>query len=139
MQFSKELVMAAALVFEAANGRRLESCERSEIRDHGLTNVDASELSRALVDMIESDSEDVVGDRGAVYWALGKRFDQALLPFFRKQLGVELQRSMDAAYQIMIALDNLNEPIFAEERSSYSFDAYDLNRRDADRYLVSIM
>jgi len=61
--------------------------------------------------------------------------DRELLPFFREQLGIEMQRDLEATYQIMIALDNLDEPIFSAERNgSYSILDHELNRQDAEFY-----
>ncbi len=38
----------------------------------------------------------------------------------------------------MIALQDVGEPAFGSDRSGYSFDDYELNRRDAQNYLEGI-
>ena len=70
------------------------------------------------------------------YWVLGTKRDEKLVPFFLQQLRIELTRDMNCAYQIMIALEDVDEEVFSDERSSYSFDEDDLNRRDAVAYLA---
>lgn len=136
MQFSESLIATAASIFEAANGRTLDDWENSEIERHGLRGVDLNWLSGELMRWIVSEEKDVLPVRAVAYWALGKKFDSSLLPFFRKQLAVELARDTHAVYQIMIALDNLNERVFSDGRGgSYSSDEHELNSSDSARYL----
>ncbi len=78
------------------------------------------------------------GYRSAAYWALSKRHDGSLLAHFRSWLGHELgQEEPNGLFQLMIALDNLNEPVFAGDRTGYAYHEIELNRRDAKRYLTS--
>ena len=75
--------------------------------------------------------------RLSAYWALSKRFDKNLLPFFRNQLEVEIEvEGAPAVFQLLIAIDNLAEPVFGTDRNgSFSGFDSDLNIRDAKAYL----
>ena len=41
-------------------------------------------------------------------------------------------------YQILITLDNLDEPVFPQEVSSFGVDQYEANREYSDLYLASL-
>lgn len=139
MRIPEDAIPAAAFVFERELGRELSEFETSEIARHGLDGISPDLLARELCSLIQMESKGDCRDRQQSYWALGKRHDRALLPFFREQLGLELQRDLFAVYQILIALDNLSEPCFSADRQEqYSADDYDLNRRDAEAYLNSL-
>ncbi|MBK1880687.1 hypothetical protein [Pelagicoccus mobilis] len=134
MRFSEDAIPAAVFVFERANGNELCPHEIEEIEKHGFETIDHELLVKCL--RAELERERNVPDsryRNACYWALGKRFDSGLLPFFRNSLKKELKRDMESSYQIMIALENLDEEIFSRE--SVSITDYDENRMDAERYL----
>ena len=47
----------------------------------------------------------------------------------------EIDRDLPVAFQVMIALENLGEQVFADDRSSRSILELELNKRDALRYL----
>ena len=45
---------------------------------------------------------------------------------------------MIAVFQIMIALKDINEPMFPSDRIAYSSDDFEMNRRDAESYLDGV-
>jgi len=136
MKIPKDAIVAAAYVFERANGYQLGERERSEIAMHKMENCDPELLAKDLQRDILDHAEDESGYKAQAYWALGKRFDRRLIPFFRDRLAIELRHDVETVYQIMIALENLQEPVFSADRSgSYSIMDSDLNRRDAKSYL----
>ena len=138
MRFPEDAIPAAAFIFEMARGVPHGPFEVSEVQKHGLDGIDPELLSRELRHLITAEYKSDSRDRQQAYWALGKKRDSGLIPFFRDQLRLELRRDMIAAYQIMIALQDIDEPTFGSDRSGYSFDDYELNRRDAENYLEGI-
>ena len=85
---------------------------------------------------IEDDSSAEGKYRRQAYWALGKRRDKNLISFLRERLRIEMSRDPDATYQILIALDDLQEPVFSERREGhYSVLDEELNLDDARAYL----
>lgn len=139
MKISEETISAAAYVFERANGNPLGEYEQSEVVFHNLNDCDPELLASKLKTAILDDSECKIRNRAQAYWALGKRHDPQLITFFRERLTIELQHDLGAAFQIMIALDNLKEPVFSAARNgSYSILDSELNQRDAESYLSKI-
>lgn len=135
MIFPENALAAAAFLFEGLNGHSLGSFEKSEIDKCDLAATDPEKISGAIRMAIEQDHKSSSTYRQTAYWALGKLHDPGLLPFFEKQLHLELQRDLLAVYQIMIALDNLDEPVFSDERPGSTAHEYDRNREDARRWL----
>lgn len=137
MRFSEEAIPAAIYVFEKENGRELDRYEAGEVEKHGFETIDPQVLVRGLRGELENE-RNIPNSRyrNFCYFALGKRYDNDLLKFFRESLKKELMRDMESAYQIMIALDNLEEQIFTRE--SVSNTDYDENRADAERYLTKV-
>ena len=120
MRYGAEDVREAAFLFEETRGKG---------------SVEADRLARELVASVREDAEDEPGYRGSAYWALGKRCDRELVPFFRERLAVELGRDVQAVYQILIALEDAGEEVFSPARSSRSVLDVEMNRADAVRYL----
>ncbi|MEO5711994.1 MAG: hypothetical protein ABIT37_00760 [Luteolibacter sp.] len=140
MRIHHDTIYAAVLIFELANDRVLSEAELEEIERHEFTGIAPSLLQKELIHLICSEDKTDADDRRSAYWALGKRFDASLIPFFRDQLRIEQQRDVDAVYQILIALDNLNEPVFGGDRGgSYSLLDKELNWIDAGRYLSTLL
>lgn len=135
MRLPESAIPAIALRFEELRGRRLDALDMSEIIAHGLQESNPELLSRELRHLIDSESKSDLRDRGLAYWALGKKQDQALLPYFRSKLSLELRRDMFAVHQILIALDDLGERPFGSDRSCYGCHDDELNRSDAEAYL----
>ena len=69
---------------------------------------------------------------GTAVWALGKRFDAGLKPFFIAMLERTYKVNPDAGFQCMIALDNLDEDILPE---GGSVGETERNIRLAESYL----
>lgn len=135
MRFPKDEILAAAFLFERARGNEMGEHELDEIRRLGLGDSDPDLIAKEMVDSVTREEASDPAYRSSVYWALGKRIDRALVPFFKERLALEMKQDLEAAYQIMIALDHLEEPVFSPARSSYSVIDHDLNRADAEAYL----
>ena len=136
MKYSEDAIEAIVYLFEQANGRELESYDLDVIKEHSLVGHDPSVISNYLVDVIQSDSSLAESYRTAVYWALSKRHDKGLISFFIERLATEVSLNSQSVFQLLIALDNLEENVFSEERGgSYSSLDDDLNLCDAQLYL----
>lgn len=73
--------------------------------------------------------------RSLAYWALGKLGRKTDKRRFVDALRREVQGDMQVAYQILIALENMDEPVFSRDGVSCAED--ELNRRDALAYLAT--
>lgn len=136
MELSEDLIDDCRLLFEAANGFPHDFGEQARLAELKLRGADADALAGFLVNRIQNPEEADARRRASVFWALGKRYDRALLPFFRKSLKVEVAADSESVYQILIALDNLDERVFGADRDGGSCLEKDLNRRDAMAYLA---
>ncbi|MES2440358.1 MAG: hypothetical protein V4584_14915 [Verrucomicrobiota bacterium] len=136
--FSGDYLMAVAFFFERENGNPLGENELAEIKEHGLEFADAEAIARQL--QLSLGGNPLSADaRASIYWALSKRFDDSLLPFFQESLARELGEDNSPVFQVMIALDNLNQPVFSKGREgSFSVLDDELNRGDAAAYLKEI-
>lgn len=125
---------AVAYIFERHNGRTLSSSESRHIEENQYTDKDPEGLKEEILNFLASPK---VGrdERIHGYWVLGKKRDRSLLDYFIGQLEVEVSRDVRVGYQIMIALEDIDESVFCEDRSGYSFDEDELNKRDALEYL----
>lgn len=136
MDINHDFLMAAGLRFERERGVPHAPFEKAEVDEAGLANTDPDELARTIwewLDGVGADSE----WRNCAYWALGKRYDPRDRAPLVAALRRELLRDVDAAYQVMIALDNIGEPVFAPERMGRSALDRAENRADAERYLLA--
>jgi len=97
--------------------------ERCEERDNELPIGDNSvfgtfspnQLELLLIESINQNEP--VEFRATAYWALGKRYNNNLIPKFKAWLSQEVMSLEDeAVYQILIALDNIGEPAFGSDR-----------------------
>ncbi|NOX99485.1 MAG: hypothetical protein GXP30_07120 [Verrucomicrobia bacterium] len=134
MDFSQETLLAAGRRFEQVNGAPPRELEDGWVDDAGLTDVDPDELAAWIMKSIDDSNNDDQECRRRAYWALGYKYDAKLIPYFIVRLKVEVQRDVEAAYHILIALDNLDEEPFGN-RDSHGTDDHDLNRLDAMAYL----
>lgn len=91
-------------------------------------------LAARIWGALESDLPEEL--RGSAYWALGKRRRKEDKKRFVAALQHEISRSSSVSYQVMIALDNLDEPVFAYGRSGASILEAEQNLADAERYLA---
>ncbi len=130
-----ERLLAAAFKFEHERGVALDDHDHALIAWAGFDQVPIVDIVSQLLASIETVLRPA-GVKCTGYWALGKLYSDELLPFFRQALAVEINDDREAVYQLLIALDNLNEPVFGADRSgSYSSSETDLNLRDAHNYL----
>jgi len=137
MRFSENAISSAAFIFEKHNGNSLTEYELSEIERNGFEDISPDLLVKALKDAVTNDHKSDSTYRQQAYWALGKRYDKALVPFFTDRINIELKRDLIAVYQILVALDSLDEHIFSEHRDgNYDLHEYDLNKQDAENYLT---
>jgi len=140
MKITDSQLEAVGYLFEQANGNELGSVESSIVKSSGLMNCDLEEITKGIIDLLNGHERRLVKVRIAAYWALSKKYDRDLLPLLQKWLQTELaKKETDAVFQLMIALDNLEEPIFGEDRDGgYSSRDVGLNLRDADKYLKTV-
>lgn len=95
MKIPGDAIGAVACAFERAHGTFLGEYEESEIRFHGLDGHEPNVLADALqAGILEGDAN----YRAQSYWALGKRFDRELIPFFRKWLAAEMLEEPSIIY-----------------------------------------
>lgn len=134
MKFSEENLLDIALIFEQANGNVLTDNDASLVNNSGLDHYKPEELEELVASSIEGAEPEF---RGRAYWVLGKRFNKSLVPRFNKWLEMECKnQNSELVYQLLIALDNLELPVFCADRDSgYSVQESDLNLRDARSYL----
>lgn len=135
MEISEENLLVTALIFEQANGNRLGENDIQVIEAAGLSGASAELLEEALLEALNAERPSAY--RSTAYWALSKRFNRELIPYFMKWMKKELENSEPGAvYQLLIALDNVEEPVFGKDRNgSVSVMDAGLNVRDARTYL----
>ena len=136
MDIDSPFLTAAAFRFEAARGVRHSDFETDIIEESGLETVPPDDLAQTLWHWLATEGADSPL-RGSAYWALGKRRDPRDLAPLVAALRRELPRDADVAYQILIALENLGEPVFPPEQRERSSRDHELNRAAALRYLGS--
>lgn len=134
MKFSEENLLDISLIFEQANGNVLNDNDASLVMISGLDHYKPEELEELVAGSIDGAEPEY---RSRAYWVLGKRFNKSLVPRFNEWLEIECKnQNADLVYQLLIALDNLELPVFGEDRGGgYSVQESDLNMRDAQSYL----
>ena len=137
MELSNDQLEEAAYIFEKANGHEHSEYEQKLIDNSDLKYINSEDLERMIVYALDTGIYDGTTDRISAYWALGKRFNEALVPAFKKWLQKEVElNDAQAVYQLLISLGNIGESVFNPDREGGS--AYwesDLNMRDAKDYL----
>ena len=133
--FPESKLLAAVFRFEEVAGRSLTEDERAELAAAGLVDADPEVLAEEICKSLDNASDLSGSYRSTAFWALGKRYDSNLCEYFRRHLAIEVGRDMHVAYQVMIALDNLEESVWPDDQLSYSFDDIEGNRLAATRYL----
>ena len=133
--FPESKLLPAALRFEQAHGRKLESFEILQVQDAGLESVEPDSLANQICCVLDTLPRMSPDYRSAAFWALGKLCDSSLLGFFRGHLAREIEDEMGVAYQIMIALNNLGEPVWLVGECSFGVAEVERNRTAAVRYL----
>lgn len=136
-KFTKDQFQALAYIFEQDNGNEKSEYELEIIANSGLSKLVPKELEKSVTEALNNGIYNGTEERISAYWALGKRFNTDLIPFFRTWLKQEIElNDAQAVYQILIALDNLEEPVFNPDRNgSYASFESELNMRDAIEYL----
>ena len=137
MKLTNDQFEVSAYIFERANGNKKSEYEKKVIADSGLKNLKPIELETQIVNGINSGLYSYSKERISAYWSLSKIHKSELIPNFKKWLKIELENeNADTVYQLMIALGNLEEPIFNIDRNgSSAFNETELNLRDAKKYL----
>ncbi|WP_242132293.1 hypothetical protein [Aestuariivivens marinum] len=140
MKFSDEQFEAVTYIFERAHGNIKTDYENEVINMSGLSKFEHSFLERNIVNDLDKGVYNNSTDRISAYWVLGKRFNRNLIPAFQKWLRYELDSNdAIAVYQILIALGNMDEPVFNPKRNgSYASWEAELNIEDAKDYLKHI-
>lgn len=133
MTFPREKLEGAGYLFERSHGNRLGAYETSVIEEAGLSSAGPSEVADAIWGALTGPMSREY--RLAAYWALGKLGRKGDKQKLVTALRREVQEDVQVAYQILIALDNMDEPVFS--RSGVSYDEDELNLRDAMAYLES--
>ncbi len=136
MDLDSPFLTAAAFRFEAARGVRHSDFETEIIAESELDATPPDDLAQTLWGWLAAEGADSPL-RGSAYWALGKRRDPRDLAPLIAALRRELPRDAGVAYQILIALENLGEPVFPPEQRERSSRDYESNRAAAQRYLDS--
>lgn len=128
---------ALAYIFEGEHGNAKTVYENEIIAESGLSKYEPKLLEKEVVDGLNSGLYANSTDRISAYWALGKRFNEELIPFFQKWLRIELElNDAQAVYQLLISLSNMEEPVFNPDRDGGSAASEtELNLRDAAKYL----
>ncbi len=136
MEIDSQFLTAAAFRFEAARSVRQSDFETEIIAESELTAVSPDDLAQTLWGWLAAEGADSPL-RGSAYWALGKRCDPCDVAPLVAALRRELPRDPDVAYQILIALENLGEPVFPPEQRERSSRDHERTRAAAQRYLDS--
>lgn len=139
MKLTNDQFEASAYIFEKANGNKKTEYEEKLIAESGLTELKPNDLKIQIIIGLNNGLYSDSKERISAYWTLSKVHDMNLIPDFRKWLKIEFENQEPlAVYQLMIALGNLEEPVFNENRTGSAFDETELNLRDAENYLKSL-
>jgi len=136
MKLTNEQFTETAFIFEKANGNSHSEYEKQIISESKMTNFETKELEQIIIDGLNSGIYKNEDERVSGYWALSKLGNRNLISDFKKWLRTELQSGKGIAiFQILVALDRLEEPAFHENRNGRGADETELNIRDAKQYL----
>ncbi|SDI65493.1 hypothetical protein [Winogradskyella thalassocola] len=139
MKLTNDQFEASAYIFEKANGNKKTEYEEELIAESGLAELKPNELKIQIINGLNSGLYSDSNERISAYWTLSKIHDTNLIHDFRKWLKTEFENQEPlAVYQLMIALGNLEEPIFNKNRTGSAFNETELNLRDAENYLKSL-
>ncbi|PKQ46773.1 hypothetical protein [Confluentibacter flavum] len=136
MKLTNEQFTEAAFIFEKANGNPHSVYEKKIIAASELTKFKPTELEQIIVDGLNSGIYKNEDERVSGYWTLSKIGNRNLISDFKEWLRTELENENGIAFfQLLIALDRLEEPAFNEKRTGQGADETELNIRDAKQYL----
>jgi hypothetical protein len=125
-----------ATVFDLAHGIRDEQ-STSALGAYELpkTPEELAQLEDALVEYAERAVDGRMFSAGL--WALGKRRNPALVPFFIKALQKAVDDHREGLFQAMCELDSSGEAIWPADYRSRGIDQVEDNVRFAKGYLAS--
>ena len=136
MKFNDEQFTALAFIFERENGNSLDEFELDTISESNLGEFSTKELEKIICVGLNQKIYEEDKLRICAYWALSKRFNPELLKHFVNWLQLEVENENSIAiYQLMIAIDKLDNKIFDKKRTSRYSDENEMNIRDAKIYL----
>ena len=136
MKLTNEQFTEVAFIFEKENGNSHSNFEKGIIAESKLTEFKTSELEQIIVDGLNSGIYKTEEERVSGYWSLSKIGNRNLITDFKKWLLTELENENGiAVFQILFALDRLDEPVFNKNRTGQGVDETELNVRDAKQYL----
>ena len=135
MEIDSQFLTAAAFRFDAARGVRHSDFETEIITELELDTIAPDDLAHTLWGWLGGEGADS-SLRSSAYWALGKRRDPRDIAPLVAALRRELPRDADSVYQILIALENLGEPVFPPEQRGRSSRDHESNRAAAQHYLA---
>src|SRR5690606_6367451 len=131
MKLTKDQFLEAGFIFEKANGYSHSDFEKNIIAESELTKLQPTELERIIVNGLNSGIYKNEDERVSGYWALSKIGNLNLISDFKKWLWTELDNENGIAiFQLLVALDRLEEPAFNEKRTGRGADEIELNIRD---------
>mgnify|MGYP005997219949 CR=1 FL=1 len=133
---SEAWLFAAESVFAREAGNTVSAQDHAAIDAAGLGDVEAAALARRVVQAVE-DGGLSERERSAAYFALSKCYEPRLIPRFRVWLAREVADG-GPVFQLMIALDTLEEPVFGADRDGYASRDVERNLVDARRYLAEL-
>ncbi|WP_100612586.1 hypothetical protein [Confluentibacter lentus] len=137
MKLTKNQFLEAGFIFENANGYSHSDFEKNIIAESELTKLQPTELERIIINGLNSGIYKNEDERVSGYWALSKIGNLNLISDFKKWLWTELDNENGIAiFQLLVALDRLEEPAFNEKRTGRGADEIELNIRDAKEYLI---
>jgi hypothetical protein len=131
-----EWIGAAGFLFERRRGIAPFKYADDLIALARLEDADVDEVASEICRLLESGELESEG-RASAYWALGKIGDGRLLAIVQGRLALELV-DIRVAIQAMYAPSIWGEPVFSPERSGISAIDDELNRRDAEAYLLRL-
>jgi len=136
MKLTIKQLTASAFIFEKANGNVHSNFENKLITASELSQYIPKDLEQIIIDGLNSGIYDTEKERISSYWALSKIGNPKLISHFKKWLKMELDNSHDIPiFQILVALDILEEPAFNDSRTGRGSTETELNIKDAKDYL----
>ena len=137
MRLTKIQMEEAVVLFEEDIGHSGNDYTQKILAASDLRHIEVAELEQVILDGLNNGLYTNEETRISAYWALSKRYNQELIPAFKKWLKTEIDlKDHNAVYQLLIALDNLEEPVFnADRKGGSGAHETELNFRDGRDYL----
>jgi hypothetical protein len=136
MKLTNQEITEAGFIFERERGFNHSEFEKDSINQSSILHITSDELEQLIVKGLDYNVYENETERTSAYWALSKRVNKKLIAKFRNWLKVELENNQYyAIYQILIALDYLEENVFSKSRTGRDDSEFELNRIDALSYL----